>query len=171
MGGVRLSSTTSRASRSNTIGTRIRALTLYDDNVHHEVITAKTGVTKSSVWKLRSKVISRGWMPGQNSIVEPHHVDDAPRSGRPKTSTVVAELIIKTMTKNSTTRGWSTARIAYEVNKTLGIQTVSRSTVYRVLKEYRYSVFKRIVKPGLTVEQMKARLDWCLAHKDWTLKD
>jgi transposase len=91
-------------------------------------------------------------MLGQNSIVEPHYVDDAPRSSRPKTSTVVVELIIKTMTKNSTTKGWSTARITYEVNKTLGIQTVSRSTVYRVLKEYRYNVFKRRVKLGLTVE-------------------
>jgi len=41
--------------------------------------------------------------------------DDAPRSGRLKTSTPTAMFIIQTMTKNSTTRGGSYARISAEV--------------------------------------------------------
>ncbi len=108
-------------------------------------------------------------MPG--TIVEPEYVDDAPRPGRPKTSTFIANLIVKTITTNSTTRGFFCSRIAYKVNKTPGIQPVSASTVYRVLKEHGYGVFKRIVKPGLTSDQMKERLKWCLDYKDWTLED
>ena len=74
------------------------------------------------------------------------------------------------MLQNSTIRGWSCNRIALEVLETLG-QPVSISTVYRVLKEHSYGVYKRTVKPGLIKEQMKERLDWCLEYKDWTLED
>jgi Transposase len=85
-------------------------------------------------------------------------VDNAPRSGRQKTSTATAEFILKTMLKNSTTQGWSCNGIALEVSGTLGWQPVSPSTVYRVLKEHGYRVYKRTIKPGLTKEQMKERL-------------
>jgi hypothetical protein len=61
--------------------------------------------------RLKAKAISRGWKPGK--VVEPEHVDGVPRPGRPKTSTVIAELIVKIVTKNSTTRGWSCSKIAF----------------------------------------------------------
>jgi Transposase/DDE superfamily endonuclease len=93
-------------------------------------------------------------------------VDDAPRLGRPPISTATAKFIIKTMTRNSTTRGWSCARIASEVSNTPGWKPVSASTVYRTLTSEGYGVFKRTVKPGLTTEQMAERLKWCLDHKD-----
>jgi hypothetical protein len=101
--------------RGNTVGARMLALSLFDAVIIPDfvAITSKTSVSKSSIYKLRSKAISRGWMPG--TIVEPEHVDNAPRSGRPKTSTATSLLIINTMTKNSITRGWSCARIAAEV--------------------------------------------------------
>jgi hypothetical protein len=89
-------------------------------------------------------------MPGD--IVKPEHVDDASRSRRPKTSTATALFIIEIMTRNPITRGWFTGRIAAEVTRTLSWQKVSASTVYKVLKENGYSVFKRTVKSGLTKE-------------------
>ena len=101
----------------------------------------------------------------------PYYVDNTPRIGRPKTSTATAEFILKTMLKNSTTRSWSCNRIASEVSGTPGWQPVSPSTVYRVLKEHGYGVYKRTVKPGLTKEQMAERLKQCLEHKDWKLED
>lgn len=76
-------------------------------------------------------------------------MDDAPRAGRPPVSTALSKCIIATMTKNSTTRGWSCARIASEVSGTPGWQLVSASTVYRTLSAEGYGVFKRTVKPGL----------------------
>src|SRR5271169_949042 len=45
----------------NSIGARIQALTKFEDGVPHEKITAQTGVSRSSCYKLRSKAISRGW--------------------------------------------------------------------------------------------------------------
>ena len=75
------------------------------------------------------------------------------------------------MLKNSTTQGWSCNRIALEVLGTPSWQPVSPSIVYRVLKEHGYRVYKRTIKPGLTKEQMKERLKWCLEHEHWTLED
>jgi hypothetical protein len=126
--------------RGNIVGARMLALSLFDAIIIPDfvAITSKTGVSRSSVYKLRSKAISRGWMPG--TIVEPKHVDDAPRLGRPKTSTVISLLIINTMTKNSITRGWSYARIAAEITGIPGQERVSASTVYRVLTENGYGV-------------------------------
>jgi hypothetical protein len=98
-----------------------------------EAIRVKTDVIRSSIYKLRSKAISRGWIPDE--LVEPEHVNDAPRSGRPTTSTVAALFIIETMAKTSTTRGWSCARIAAEVTGRPRRQLVSAGTVYRVLTE------------------------------------
>ena len=122
------------------------------------------------MYKLRTKAVSRRWDP-VGGILETWHVDDAPYPRRPKTSTATVLFIIETMTKNSTTRGWSCARIAAEVSSTPRRQPVSQSTVYRVLTENGYSVFKRTVKLGLSNKMKKARLKWCLDYKDWTLED
>jgi hypothetical protein len=75
------------------------------------------------------------------------------------------------MTKNSITRGWSCARIVIKVTGILGHQAVFTSTVYKVLTKHDYSVFKWIVKPGLTDKAKKARLAWCLKREHWTLED
>jgi hypothetical protein len=123
----------------NSIGAKIQALTRFADGVPHEKITAQTGVSRSGLYKLRAKAVSRGWDP-DGGILETWHVDGAPRPRRPKTSTATALFIIETTTKNSTTRGWSCARIAAEVSNTPGRQPVSQSTVYRVLTENGYGV-------------------------------
>ena len=102
----------------NSIGARIQALSLFEHQVPHEKITAQTGVSRSGLYKLRSKAISRGWDP--LGVLETWHVDDAPRLGRPKISTALSLFIIKIMTKNSTTRGWPCSRIAAEVSNTPG---------------------------------------------------
>jgi len=94
----------SKVSQRNSIGARVQALTLFELQVPHEKITAQTGVSRSSLYKLRSKAISRGWDP--LGILETWHIDDAPRSRRPKISTALSLFIIETMTKNLTTRGW-----------------------------------------------------------------
>ena len=159
----------SNKSQGNSIGARVQALTLFELQVPYEEITAQTGVSRSGLYKLRSKAISRGWDP--SGILETWHVDDAPRSGRPKISTALILFIIQTMTKNSTTRGWPSWRIAAEVSNIPGQQPVSQSTVYRVLIDNGYSSFKRTVKLGLTNEQKAARLRWCLIYEHWTIKD
>jgi len=91
--------------RGNSIGVQIAALTKFDEGEppDFDAILAKTGVSKSGYYKLRSKAISRGWIPG--TVIEVEHINNAPRSGRPKTSIATALFTIQIMTKNSTTRG------------------------------------------------------------------
>ncbi|EOA82794.1 uncharacterized protein SETTUDRAFT_56772, partial [Exserohilum turcica Et28A] len=48
---------------------------------------------------------------------------------------------------------------------------ISRTTVWRVLREAGYRKTKPTRKPGLTQEMRSARLKWALDHKDWTLED
>jgi hypothetical protein len=69
-----------------------------------------TGVKKSSIYDLRSKAISLGWVPG--TPVEPKYVDDLLRSGRPRVSTYITAVILTILTRNSTTRGYSCRQIA-----------------------------------------------------------
>jgi hypothetical protein len=83
---------------------------------------------------------------------------------------------LKTVTQNSTIQGWSCSRIAYKVSLVLKesqntISEVSGVTVWRVLCRNKYFSYKRTVKPGLKLEDKKARLKWCLDYKDWTLED
>jgi len=44
-------------------------------------------------------------------------------------------------------------------------------SIYRILRRQGYKPVKPTRKPGLTKENKLARYNWCLAHKDWTLKD
>jgi hypothetical protein len=87
----------------------MEALVLWEiAHFHHEVITERTGVSKSSLCKLIVKALSRGWIPTSGpkdgGVLETWHVDDAPRFGRPPVSTTTTKFIIETMTKHSTTR-------------------------------------------------------------------
>jgi hypothetical protein len=89
----------------HSIGARIQAITLLELGIPHWDIKAKTGVSKSQLYKLQNKAINRGWDPKRSSIVEVYHVEDTPRSRRPKVSQDVVDLILKTVTQNSTIQG------------------------------------------------------------------
>jgi hypothetical protein len=95
----------------HTIGARIQALTLWVVAEWPQwKVTAATGVSRSTLSKLRIKALSRGWTSkekGEASILEEWHIDDKPCTGRPKISLALHNFIITTMTKNSTTRQWS----------------------------------------------------------------
>jgi hypothetical protein len=126
------SSRTSTPYERHSIGARIQAITFLELGIPHWEIKAKTKISKSQLYKLRNKAINRGWDPKVSGIVEVHHVEDAPRSGRPKVSQNVVDLILKTVTQNSTTRGWSCSQIAYEVSLALKESQAAESTVSEV---------------------------------------
>jgi hypothetical protein len=94
-----LSSSPKKAGHHHSISARIQALTILDlrgvvPKVCDE-IRDKTGISKSSVYRIREKVISRGWNPRGIRILDTHDVDDAPRSGRPN---VTVYFILATVT-------------------------------------------------------------------------
>ena len=75
--------TSSRPKHS--IGARIQAITFLELNIPHFEITAKTGISKAQIYKLREKALSRGWDPKVSSIIEVFHIEDTLCSRRPKT--------------------------------------------------------------------------------------
>src|SRR5450432_2097678 len=144
----------------------IQALTYLELGLPIFQIEAKTGIKKTQIYNIRKKALLHGWIP--DTIIETYHIDDSSRSGRPNTSKEVIDLILETVTKNSTTRGWSCKRIAQEVSLK---SKVSISTVCKTLKENGYSSYKRTMKPGLKLDDKARRYKWCLDHKDWKLED
>lgn len=151
-------SQTSSSGGNHSIRSGIQAITLLEIGMLVEQITALTFIKKSRIYILRKEALCRGYNPSISKIVEVYHVEDAKRSGRPKTFQVVIDLIIATVTKNSTTREYSCAQIASKVSATPSISSVSASTVWRTLKAERYSMYKRTVKLGLNADQKKKRL-------------
>lgn len=95
------------------------------------------------------------------------HMNDAPYKETSSIPIALIKFIVQTMTKNSTTKGRLCERIAAEDLNTLAWQSVFANTVYRALKQERYSVFKKSVNPSLTVEQIEARLEWCYKHRHY----
>jgi hypothetical protein len=102
----------------HSIGARIQAVNFFELDNPHQEITRRTGISTAQLYKLWDKAISQGWDPKVSGIVEVSHVEDAIRSGRLKTSQAISNLVLKTITQNSTTQGWSCARIAHEVSST-----------------------------------------------------
>jgi hypothetical protein len=102
-------------------------------------------------------------------VIEVEHVQNAPRSGRPSISPSAIACVLKVVTRNSTTRGFSCKTIGQEV-KRRGFQVTPR-TIWKVLTQAGYHQCKLTVKPGLTKENKLARLAWCLEREHWTLTD
>jgi hypothetical protein len=153
-------------------GTRLQALSLLEFGVLIYYIVNIIGIRESIIYRIRKRAIKRGYNPDVCKKILLYYVEDAPKTGRPDTPPHIKRLIIDIMKQNSTTRAWSSGKIAGEVCKRLGIRkAISASTVYRELKDQGYSSCKQTVKPGLTDAMKKARLLWCLERKDWTLED
>jgi hypothetical protein len=72
-----------KGSHFHSVGTQMLALTRKRDGIPIHLITQETGMSKSAIYKVQEKAISRGWSsnPIDKQVVEPFHVDDAPRPG------------------------------------------------------------------------------------------
>ena len=135
---------------------------------------AITTVSQSSIYRLCTTAVSRGYNPEISKKILAIYVEDAPtKTSRKPTPQRIVDLILQIVTKNSTTRSYSCRRIAQEVHNTSNQEGVkiSASTVYQILTANGYKSCKQTVKPGLTDEMKKKRLEWCLLYKDWTLED
>jgi len=72
--------------------------------------------------------------------------------------------MIKEICKNKEGRNLSCRKLR-------GKLKVSAMTVWWMLKKNGFRSVKESVKPGLTEEMKKARLEFCKAHEHWTLND
>jgi len=72
--------------------------------------------------------------------------------------------------KNILDGTWKTAAETH-INLVQEGYKVSSTTVKRALRSMDFEAKKKIKKPLLTSRHMKARYEWAIAHKDWTVDD
>ena len=153
------------------VATRAQVLTLREyTSLTIDAIVEITGVKKSEVSNILKRARDRGYSKGQP--LQQAFFEDAARIGRPVTATTtkVAAEVIKIITKSRNSRTLTSDDLARQLQRELAVRCSAQS-VWRVLRTHGYSKVKPTRKPGLTAAQKKARLEWCLQHKDWTLDD
>ena len=103
--------------------------------------------------------------PDEDPRILEHYVEDAKRSGRPKTITeAIEQKVLASVREDSSGREKSSEYLGYEVN-------ISRSSVLRILKRHGLTCVKPTRKPILTPKMREARLRFARAHAHWTLED
>jgi transposase len=153
---------------NSTIAIRIQALSLYDCGQSTNQALEKTGLKRRTYFDILKRAKERGWARGL-PITEAF-VIDLPRSGRPIiVNQERGEEVISELTRNSTTRQYSLQQLCDTIGQKKGWK-ISRATLYRWLKKQGYRNVKLTTKPGLTIAQRLARLQFAWLVKDWPLE-
>jgi transposase len=133
-------------------------------------ISEITGISPRTIDAIYGRACQRGFEPNARLIkLLPEYLEDAPRAGRPRKQEAVTGATIEKVRRDRYGREKSCADIAGDLSAH-GFD-VSSTTVWRVLRAAGYNKTKPTRKPGLTKKMRQERLDWCLTHKDWSLKD
>jgi hypothetical protein len=152
-------------SRNFDVGTRLQALTLVEHDIAAKIVQAVTEVTTRTISELKRKARSRGYDSKISRVLKLEYVTDASRSGRlSKVTPAVETAILANVRADRNGREKCSARLDYE-------HGISSTTILRVLKRNEFRPCKSIMKPGLNAVMMKARLQFCLRHKDWIIDD
>jgi transposase len=147
------------------VGKRVEALTCLDLGLSVKETANRLQVSPSAIYRWRNIATKRGYNPKEGTGIRLEYVIDAPRSGRPsKITKEIEDQIVEIITRNKTSRTLTGLEISKRLN-------LSERTILRVLKRLGYRKVKQTVKPGLTEEMKKARLEFALRYKDWTLED
>ncbi|KAI7762256.1 hypothetical protein LZL87_006651 [Fusarium oxysporum] len=130
-----------------------------------------TGIPERTINKIYSRAIERGFEPNECPLkLIDAWLEDGSRSGRPSKQTDEnRSLIIAKVSTDRFGREKTLTDISAELNSQ-GIE-ISAISIGRILKSAGYKKTKPTRKPGLTAAMKKERLEWCIAHKDWTLED
>ena len=133
--------------------TVVRAISLLKQGKSVREVEGVTGLSKSTVGRLRKT----------------HCVGlEKPKAGRPKVLSAADErYCVRQVTKN---RMSSATKVAKELEKDTG-RKVSAETVCRTLRKAGLGAIEKPKKPLLSAKNIRKRLSWCMAHKDWTIDD
>jgi Transposase len=125
-------------------------------------VEEKIGIPQQTVARIRKTAFQRGFRPDEDPRILEHYVEDAKRSGRPKTITeAIEETVLASVREDRSGREKSSEYLGYEVN-------ISRSSVLRILKRHGLTCVKATRKPILTPKMREARLRFARAHGHWT---
>lgn len=147
------------------IAERVQALTYLSLGYKPRQVEELIGVKERTARNILTKAKERGFDPQHSLKILEHHVEDGAKSGRPKEITKEVEKhLISLVVADRAGREKSSDVLAYESG-------ISSSSALRILHRNRLNSVKPTRKPGLNQQQRKARLEFCLAHQDWTLED
>ncbi|KAI1512890.1 Tc1 [Pyrenophora tritici-repentis] len=133
-------------------------------------ISAITGISPRTIDSIYGRACQRGFEPNSPTIkLLPEYLEDAPRAGRPHKQEAIHNATLSQVCRDRYGREKSCADIAGDLS--VHGYNISSTTVWRVLKAAGYNKTKPTRKPGLTKKMRQERLEWCLAHQDWTLED
>jgi transposase len=114
-----------------------------------------------------SLIIGRPWSTVKNFLhryCKRGTMDNLPRSGRPEVLTRRDKrAILRAVRKNR--------QFTREQIRRIHAPHVSLATIDRLLRQHNIRKWLAKERPKLTEEHAKARLEWALAHKDWTAED
>jgi transposase len=150
-----------------TIGQRIQALTLLAQKCTYKQVEELIGYKKRALIDLKKKIIKKfGYNPLINRRIEVEMVQDLPRLGRPRTArnTETTAAILGTVRSSTSGREMSSDQLGY-------LHGISGASTWRILNENGLNKVKPTRKPGLTKAMKRARYQFALDHKDWTIDD
>ncbi|KAG1309137.1 hypothetical protein G6F62_014879 [Rhizopus arrhizus] len=89
-----------------------------------------------------------------------------PNRGRPKVLSAVDErYCVRQFTKNRVPSAVKVAEcLENDIGKKVGVETVRRA-----LRKAGLGAIEKPKKPLLSAKNIRKRLSWCMAHKDWTI--
>jgi hypothetical protein len=144
---------------------RTQALALLAFGLPTRAVQDTTGIPQRTLRNILEKAKKRGFEPEKDQRILLHYVEDGVRTGRPlEIKEEIKKKVVDSIQSDRNNREKSSEVIAYE-------HGISSTSALRVLHEYGFNPVKKTTKPGLNKAQRAARLEWCTAHKDWTLED
>jgi hypothetical protein len=149
----------------STTRAQIVLLKQYTDKTNDQ-ISAITGADPSTIKRFNRQALNRGFDRDGPLLLK--HIDNEKRPEVPSKSKdpEVVKKITDHLSQTRATRSHNLVQIASQSESGL-----KRESVRKILKKYGYNKVKRTTKPGLNRAQRKARYQWALKFKDWTLDD
>jgi hypothetical protein len=114
-----------------------------------------------------STIIGRPWSTVKNFLHRYYkrgRIENLPRSGRPEVLTRRDKRVILRAVRKNRQHTREQIRRIYAPH-------VSLATIDRLLRQHNIKKWLAKKRPKLKPEHAKARLEWALAHKDWTAED
>jgi hypothetical protein len=147
-------------SRNFDVETRLQALTLAEHDIAVKIVQAVTEMIIRIISELKRKARSREYDSKISRVLKLEYVTDASRSDRlSKITSAVETIILINVRADRNERKKCSARLNYE-------HEISSIIILRVLKRNEFRSCKSIMKSDFNAVMMKARLQFCLRHKN-----
>jgi KaiC/GvpD/RAD55 family RecA-like ATPase len=147
-------------SRNFDVETRLQALTLVEHDIAIKIVQAVIEMIIRIISELKRKARSREYDSKISRVLKLEYVTDASRSDKSsKITSTVETIILINVRADRNEREKCFARLSYE-------HEISSITILRVLKRNEFRSCKSIMKLDLNAIMMKARLQFCLRHKN-----